>query len=115
MLKQRRLAAEKIAAELFAAEAAIDAAIAATARLAAVMPVARQEAGMAPHFGHDAVMRSVATMTKLAEARAAIIATHDALAETQKQAGLREVNFLGGDKPPAEDFGWPKGHLRAVA
>ena len=115
MLKQRRLAAEKIAAELFAAEAAIDAAIAATARLAAVMPVARQEANMAPHFGHEAVMRAVATVSKLAEARSEIIATHDALADTQKQAGLREVSFLSGDKPPADQFGWPTGQLRAVA
>ena len=37
MLKERRQVAETIAAQLFAAEAAIDAAIAATATLAATM------------------------------------------------------------------------------
>jgi hypothetical protein len=93
MLKERRLAAESVAEQLFAAEAAIDAAIAAVARLTATMPQARLDANLAPMIGHDALMKASQTCASLVEARAGICATHEALAIAQKQIGLGAVAF----------------------
>lgn len=93
MLKERRLAAETVAQQLFAAEAAIDAAIAAVAELTARMPQARIEANLAPMIGHDALMHASRTCANLVEARAGICATHEALAVAQKQIGLGAIAF----------------------
>lgn len=101
MLKERRFAANKIAEQLFAAEAAIDAAVAAVAQLTAVMPMARQEANLSACIGQDALMGAMQTCQQLVEARARIIATHAALREAQTQVGLGAVNF-NGTCPPAE-------------
>ncbi len=95
MLKERRLAANKIAEQLFAAEAAIDAAVAAVAQLAAVMPMARQEANIAACIGQDALISTMQTCQQLIEARGSIIATHAALRQAQTKVGLDAVNFLG--------------------
>ena len=101
MLKERRLAATKIAEQLFAAEAAIDAAVAAVAQLTAIMPMARQEANLSACIGQDALMGAMQTCQQLIEARGRIIATHAALREAQTKVGLDAVNFLGRC-PPAE-------------
>jgi hypothetical protein len=93
MLKERRLAAESVAEQLFAAEAAIDAAIAAVAQLTAIMPQARINANLSPMIGHDALMKASQTCASLVEARAGICATHEALAIAQKQVGLGAVAF----------------------
>ncbi len=95
MLKERRIAANKIAEQLFAAEAAIDAAVAAVAQLTAVMPMARQEANLAACIGQDALMGAMQTCQQLVEARGRIIATHAALREAQTKVGLDAVNFNG--------------------
>ena len=95
MLKQRRLLGQQLADQLFAAEAAIDAALAATATLAAMMPTARQEAGVAACMGQDAILSVIQTCGDLGQARSNIVATHRALAAVQKQAGLGAVNFGG--------------------
>ena len=57
MLKQRRAAAEIVAEALFAAEKAIDDAIAQTAALAGLMPVSRQDANLSAVVGQDALVR----------------------------------------------------------
>lgn len=118
MLKERRQIAETVAQQLFAAEAAIDAAIAATATLAATMPMARGEARIAACVGQDALMEAMATCTKLVEARERIVATHKALRVTQRQMGLDAVNFGGlVDKfltVPGEDGGPSARRLSAV-
>ncbi len=93
MLKERRLAAETVAEQLFAAEAAIDAAIAAVAQLTAAMPKARMDANLAPMIGHDAMVKAAQTCNSLMEARSGICATHEALAVAQKQIGLGAVAF----------------------
>ncbi|OYQ35434.1 hypothetical protein CHU93_01645 [Sandarakinorhabdus cyanobacteriorum] len=101
MLKERRIAANKIAEQLFAAEAAIDAAVAAVAQLTTVMPMARQEAHLSACIGQDALMNAVQTCQQLVEARARIIATHASLRQAQTQVGLDAVNF-NGRCPPEE-------------
>lgn len=95
MLKERRAAAQQVADQLFAAEAAIDAAIAATATLAALMPTLRQQAGAAACIGQDALLHAVATITMLSDARSEIVATHKALRVTQRDIGLDAVSFGG--------------------
>ncbi len=118
MLKERRLAANKVAEQLFAAEAAIDAAVAAVAQLTAVMPMARQEANLAACIGQDALMNAMATCQQLIEARGRIIATHAALREAQTQVGLGAVNF-NGNCPPGilslEEQAAPQRHLTVAA
>ena len=104
MLKQRRMVAEQIAAALFEAEAAIDAAISKTATLTGVMPSLRREAGASALIGQDAVERASQAIMALADARRAIVETHKELSIAQTQIGLGAVVMtdpMGGDKPPA--------------
>jgi hypothetical protein len=103
MLKQRRMVAEQIAAALFEAEAAIDAAISKTATLTGVMPSLRREAGASALIGQDAVERASQAIMALADARRAIVETHKELSIAQTQIGLGAVVMtdpMGGDKPP---------------
>ncbi|WP_185965033.1 hypothetical protein [Glacieibacterium frigidum] len=116
MLKERRAAAQQVADQLFAAEAAIDAAIAATATLAALMPTVRTQAGAGACIGQDALLKAVATIGKLSDARTEIVATHAALRVAQRQIGLDAVAFGGMVEkigtPPGENG--PQGRLKVV-
>jgi hypothetical protein len=103
MLKQRRMVAEQIAAALFEAEAAIDAALTKTAALTGVMPQLRREAGASALIGQDAVERASQAIMALAEARRAIVETHKELSIAQAQIGLGAVVMVdpgSGQKPP---------------
>ena len=102
MLKQRRLIADQVAASLFEAEAAIDAALARTATLAGVMPALRRDAGLSALIGQDAVERASEAFAALAVARRAIVETHKELDVAKTQMGLGAVMFGDeGEKPPA--------------
>jgi hypothetical protein len=100
MLKQRRLIADQVAASLFEAEAAIDAALAKTAHLAGVMPSLRRDAGLSALIGQDAVERASEAFAALALARRAIVETHKELSVAQQQMGLGSVMYGDLDKPP---------------
>ncbi|MFN3512540.1 MAG: hypothetical protein ACK41C_05825 [Phenylobacterium sp.] len=95
MLKQRRLIADQVAANLFEAEAAIDAALAKTARLACVMPELRADAGLSALIGQDAVERASEAIAALASARRAIVETHKELDLAKTQIGLGAVVLSG--------------------
>lgn len=102
MLKARRLIAEQVAEQLFAAEAAIDAAIAAAATLTGMMPAIRAEAGLSAFIGQYAIIEASETTAMLVRARSSICATHKALTVAQEQMGLGAVNFGGlVTKPPS--------------
>lgn len=102
MLKERRLAAETVAEALFAAEKAIDAAIAQTAALAGLMPTSRQHANLSAVVGQDALMGAIETMQALGVARQNIVATHKHLSVAQRDIGLGAVAFgNAGEKPDA--------------
>jgi hypothetical protein len=102
MLKQRRLAAETVAEALFAAEKAIDEAIASTAALAGLMPTTRQEANLSALIGQDALMSAINTMQALGVARENIVVTHKHLTVAQHDIGLAAVSFgMGAEKPEA--------------
>jgi len=106
MLHHRRQAAEQVAQSLFETEAAIDAAIAAAARLTGLMPAARSDARLSAVVGQEAFEIASVTLTELIQARRSIIQTHHTLADVQTQVGLRAVSFGGGiDKPAAEQAG----------
>src|SRR4051812_14923411 len=104
MLKQRRMVAEQVAAALFEAEAAIDAALAKTAALTGIMPSLRREAGASALIGQDAVEHASQAICALADARRAIVETHKELSIVQTQIGLGAVTMIDGGtgttKPP---------------
>jgi hypothetical protein len=113
MLKERREAAMKVAESLFAAEEAIDAALAKTAELNSKMVTARQDAGLSALVGQDAFEVSAAAFAALARARSDIVETHKRLSEAKIQVGLREVAIGELPKPPQA---WDRqSHLQAVA
>jgi hypothetical protein len=95
MLAQRRKAGQDIANCLMAAEAAIDQALASAATLAAAMPTARLEAGVAAEVGQEAMEFAAKTCAALFEARASVVATHKELEKTKTAVGLRAVSFGG--------------------
>jgi hypothetical protein len=99
MLKQRRLIADQVAATLFDAETAIDAALGKTAAFAGVMPSMRVEAGLSALVGQGAFEWASKSITALTEARRAIIEAHKELSVAQKQIGLGAVMYGDPDKP----------------
>ena len=114
MLKDRRNAAMKVAASLFAAEAAIDAALARAAELNGVMVTARTEAGLSALVGQDAFEVASAAFAALTRARCDIVETHKRLSEAKIQVGLRTVSVGDvGACPPSGVIG--ASHLAAVA
>ncbi len=102
MLKQRRMAAEQVAAGLFEAEAAIDAALNKTAALTAALPAVRSGAGLSALYGQDVMERLSATIAALTQARRGIIDTHKELAEVKAQIGLGAVMVGADGEKPAE-------------
>lgn len=113
MLKQRREAAMQVAETLFAAEDAIDVALARTAELNSKMSMARSDAGLSALVAQDAFEVSAAAFAALARARADIVETHRRLSEAQVQIGLRTVSFGDQGKPPSAQREGQ--HLQAVA
>lgn len=112
MLKIRRAAATKVADSLFAAEAAIDAALARAAELNGTLVAARTEANLSAIVGQDAFEVAAAAFAALARARAEIVETHKRLSEAQVQVGLGSVAFGEQGKPISTARA---GRLRAVA
>jgi len=102
MLKERRLAAEQIAAALWDAESAVDLALTKAATFTGSMPLLRRQAGASALIGQDAVERASQAIMALAEARRAIVETHKELSIVQGQIGLGAVRMAGdaGEKPP---------------
>lgn len=101
MLEDRRRAAMKVAESLFAAEEAIDIALARAAELSGTIVTARSEANMSALVGHEAFEVSAAAFAALARARCEIVETHRRLSETRNRIGLRTIDI--GGLPPKED------------
>lgn len=114
MLKARRDAAMKVAASLFAAEEAIDAALARAAELNSTMATARNEARVSALIGQDAFEVAASAFAALARARCDIVETHKRLTEAKIQIGLRTVSV--GDAGPKPQEGLTgNSHLSVVA
>jgi hypothetical protein len=114
MLKARRDAAMKVAESLFAAEKAIDAALARAAEFHGTLITARADAKVSALVAHDAFEVAASAFAALARARCDIVETHKRLSEAQIQVGLRTVSF--GDLAPKPAVGREAGgHLQVVA
>jgi len=116
MLKDRRTAAIRVAESLFAAEEAIDTALARAAELNGSMVTARTDAKLSALVGQDAFEVSASAFAALARARCDIVETHRRLSDAKIQVGLRTVAI--GDawpKPPVPETEGVGRHLRVVA
>jgi hypothetical protein len=116
MLNDRRRAAMKIAESLFAAEEAIDNALARAAELTGTMVTARTDAKLSALVGQDAFEVSASAFAALARARCDIVETHKRLSETKIQVGLRTI-AIGDETPkpvPMSLATADERHLRAV-
>ena len=114
MLKARRDAAMKVVESLYAAEDAIDAALARAAELNATLVTARSEAKVSAMVGQDAFEAAASAFAALARARCDIVETHRKLSETKIQVGLRTISF--GDEVPKPPSGHADvSHLQIVA
>ncbi len=112
IILKRREIGQQVADRLFAAEDAIDAAIARTAELAGMIPSARSDAGLACEVGQEALEYAAESFSALIKARAQIIASHRELNAAKDQIGLRTVSFGGGVGKP---FHSEVRHLNEVA
>lgn len=100
----RQSIGETLAGRLFAAEAAIDQALAETAFLAAALPAARADAFLSAVAGQKVFDGAAASISSLAEARSHLVQTHTALAALARKMGL-DVLAVGpldkpGEQPP---------------
>jgi hypothetical protein len=114
MFKQRRDAAMKVVDSLYAAEDAIDIALARAAELNATLVTARSEAKVSAMVGQDAFEVAASAFASLARARSDIVETHKRLSETKIQLGLRTV-AIGDLVPKAALVGEGGRHLQAVS
>lgn len=115
MFKERRAAAIKVVESLYAAEDAIDAALARAAEFNSTLVTARAEANLSALVGHDAFEVAASAFAALARARCDIVEAHKRLSEAKVQLGLRTVAIGDGvPKPPAMGSTEPT-HLHAVA
>ena len=113
MLKDRRAAAMKVAESLFAAEDAIDQALARAAEFNSTLVTARTDAKLSAIVGQDAFEGAAAAFAALARARADIVETHKRLSEAKVQVGLGAVSIGDVGKPPETGAG--RHHLQVVA
>ena len=90
---------EALSGQLFAAESAIDAALTATATLAAMLPAARTEAYLSAVTGQRAFDGAAASISALAQARSHLVTTHTTLAALARKLGLDVLAVGPMDKP----------------
>jgi hypothetical protein len=112
MLKARRDAAMKVAESLFAAEDAIDSALARAAELSTAIVTARKDANLSAIVGQEALEVAAAAFASIARARGDIVEAHKRLGETQIQIGLGAIAFGDNGKP---SVGEPTGRRRLQA
>jgi hypothetical protein len=90
---------QSLSGRLFAAEAAIDAALSETANLCAALPRARAEAYLSAVTGQQVFNEAAASVAALTEARAHMVATHRSLAALARRLGLETLAIGPLDKP----------------
>ncbi|NKJ02445.1 hypothetical protein [Novosphingobium sp. SG707] len=99
MRTQRLAIAQTVAQRLFAAETALDIALARIAELNAAIPLARLDGGISAIVGQEAILSSASAMMLVAETREKIVATHANLKQASDDIGLREVSYGDLVKP----------------
>ena len=91
--------AERVAAQLFDAERAVDAALEEVAKLAALLPQARQEAYLAATVGQTVFASTASAVAGLTAVRGDLVQTHGSLAALARRMGLEAVAAGPMDKP----------------
>lgn len=81
--------AKKVAAKLFATEAAVDGALVEAAELMSVMLAARKDVNASMVFADEAQVKLMEAMKALSEARTAMVGLHNQLGEAQLRLGIR--------------------------
>ena len=99
---EKAFVAQKLANKLFATEAAVDAAMAEAMNLLAGMAEARKEAGVSATVGDGATAKIAEAIAILAQARTAVVAAHDELADLKLRVGIRTKLVGVTDKPPEQ-------------
>lgn len=100
-MDERIFIAKKVANDLFAVEAAIEAALASTASFAAALPEARMRAKLSATVGQEVFDSLVAAVASLNDARRHIVQTHKGLDAVKGSLGMRAVAFGSLSKPMA--------------
>ena len=101
----RHTIGEALATRLYAAEAAIDAALFETASLAALLPGARSQAFLSAVTGQKVFQGAAASISALTDARAHLVETHNALAALARKLGLETLALGPVDKPEDQPGG----------
>ncbi|HWQ87741.1 hypothetical protein [Brevundimonas sp.] len=95
----RQSIGETLAVRLYAAETAIDLALAETATLAAMLPSARADAYLSAVTGQRAFDGAAGAVSALSAARSHMVQTHTALAALARKLGLDALAVGPIDKP----------------
>lgn len=95
MLKERRDAANSVASQLFAAEAAIDDALAKLGTLVTGLTTARSDARLSLVVGNEAYGHLGEAVTALVNSRSSVVALHHELDEVKNGIGLRNIKIVG--------------------
>lgn len=95
----RQSIGEALAARLYAAETAIDLALARTATLAAALPEARADARLSAVTGQRAFDGVTGAVSALSNARAQLVGAHQTLAALARKLGLDVLAVGPIDKP----------------
>lgn len=95
----RDFVANAVAGRLYAAETAIDAALAEAAALVGLLPCARADAHLAAVTGQRAFDGAAASVLALTQARGHLVETHNVLSALARRMGVDIVAFGPIDKP----------------
>jgi hypothetical protein len=99
MAAARMTAGSALAGRLYAAEAAVDAAVSETAALMSMLPLARADLWLSAVSGQRAFDEAAASVGALAQARGHLVATHKTLAAVARRIGLEDLAVGPLDKP----------------
>jgi flagellin-like hook-associated protein FlgL len=86
---EKAFVAQRVTKKLYATEAALDSAMAEAAELMSDMLRARQEVNASLTFADGAQAKLMDSIKALSEARTAMVAVHNELAEAQLRLGIR--------------------------
>lgn len=111
---ERALVVQRAANKLYAAEASIDRAMADAAALIVEMQSVRSDLNISATFADEATAEATASLAALAQARSAMVACHEQMAEAKLRLGIRTKLVGTGDKPPPGNNSVAPDHLRQV-
>lgn len=102
MMMTRQDVGQSLAERLYAAECAIDAALAETAGLTALLPRARSQAYLSAVAGQKVFASTAASVAAMTEARGHLVDAHRALAALARRLGLDSLAIGPVEKPDDE-------------